>query len=429
MRYVGLDLHKRTAEVCILSRTGRVVARHSVDCERTGLEQFAREHLTPTDRLAVEATTNTWVVADLLRPFVAAVVVGNPLQIKGIAQAKVKTDKIDAEVLANLLRCDFPPDVWEPDAVTQRLRHLTGVRSALVADRTRLKSRIHSVLAGLLVALPEGGLFTAKGLAWVRVLALPADARGTVDRFLRLYDAVDGELEALDVQLRTLAHHDDRVRLLMPLPGVAHGVALTLIAALGDITRFRDGDHAASYLGLTPVVRQSAGKCYRGSITKAGCSTTRSMLTRAAQHAADHPGPLGAFFRRLRKRKTPNVAIVATARHLVAIGYLMLKNDQPYRYAQPDRVRAKRRHAARAAEETGSPPPRRPVEPEPPPPPDRLNRTYARAGLPATQGPDEWTPGERRALDAAGVTAFAEEVHAPPPRRGPKPKSKATTKQ
>jgi transposase len=427
MRYVGLDLHKHTAEVCILSRAGRVVARHAVDCERTALERFAREHLKPTDRLAVEATTNTWAVADILRPFVAAVAVGNPLQIKAIAQAKVKTDKIDAEVLANLLRCDFLPDVWNPDPPTQRLRHLTGVRSALVADRTRLKNRIHSVLAGLLVALPEGGLFTAKGLAWVRGVALPADARGTVDRFLRLYDAVDAELEALDVQLRTLAHHDDRVRLLMTLPGVAHGVALTLIAALGDITRFRDGDHAASYLGLTPVVRQSAGKCYRGSITKAGCSTTRAMLTQAAQHAADHPGPLGAFFRRLRKRKTRNVAIVATARKLVTIAYLMLKNNEPYRYADPERVRAKLRHAARAAEETGSPPPHRPVDPEPTPAADRLNRTYTRVGLPLSQGPDNWTPGERRALDTAGVADFAEEVHAPPPRRGPKPKSKTAT--
>src|SRR5262249_23453442 len=139
-------------------------------------------------------------------------VVGNPLQIRAIAQAKVKTDKIDAEVLAHLLRCGFLPDVWEPDIETQRLRHLTGVRSALVADRTRLKNRILSVLAGLLVVLPEGGLYTAKGLAWVRALELPEEARGTVDRFLRLFDAVEAELEALDVRLRILAHHDDRVR-------------------------------------------------------------------------------------------------------------------------------------------------------------------------------------------------------------------------
>ena len=141
----------------------------------------------------------------------------------------------------------------------------------------------------------------------------------------------------------------------MTLPGVAHGVALTLIAALGDITRFRDGDHAASYLGLTPIVRQSAGKCYRGSITKAGSSTARAMLTQAAQHAAEHPGPLGAFYRRLKKRKARNVAIVATARKLVTIAFLMLKNNEPYRYARPERVQAKLRHVERAAEAAGKP--------------------------------------------------------------------------
>jgi transposase len=423
MRFIGLDLHKRTVEVCVLDPNGRVLARHSVACERTALKAFATEYLTPTDRLAVEATTNTWAVAGILKPFVAAIAVGNPLQIKAIAQAKVKTDKIDAEILANLLRCDFLPDVWEPDAPTQALRHLTGVRSALVADRTRLKNRIHSVLAGLLVIPPEGGLFTAKGLAWVRAVALPADARGTVDRLLRLYDAVDAELESLDVQLRVLAHHDPRVRLLMTLPGVAHGVALTLIAALGDVARFRDGDHAASYLGLTPVVRQSAGKCYRGSITKAGCSTTRAMLTQAAQHAAEHPGPLGAFFRRLKKRKTRNVAIVATARKLVTIAYLMLKNNEPYRYAQPDRVRAKLRHVEQATESKASPNKRTMKPATKPEPANRLNRAYARAGLPPAQSPAEWSAGEHRILEEAGVKAFAEEVHAVPPKRGPKPRA------
>ncbi len=307
-----------------------------------------------------------------------------------IAQAEVKTDEIDAEILANLLRCDFLPEVWGPDGVTQRLRRLTGVRSALVADRTRLKNRIHGVLAGLLVVLPEGGPFTAKGLAWVRGLELPEDARGTVDRFLRLYHAVDAELESLDAQLRTLAHHDDRVRLLMTLPGLAHGTALTLIGALGDVTRFSDGDHAASYLGLTPVVRQSAGKCHRGPITKADSSTARAMLTQAAQHAAEHPGPLGASFRRLRKRNARNVAIVATARKLVTIAFLMLRNDEPYRYARLERVRARLRHVERAVEEAGKPAGARTGRNPGPEPKDRLNRTYARAGLPGARGPQEW---------------------------------------
>jgi hypothetical protein len=147
------------------------------------------------------------------------------------------------------------------------------------------------------------------------------------------------------------------------------------------------------------------------------------MLTQAAQHAAEHPGPLGAFYRRLKKRKTRNVAIVATARKLVTIAYLMLKNNEPYRYAQPQRVQAKLRIVRRAAETEGQTVERPCSERREADPPDRLNRTYARSGLPPSQGPEEWSSGERRGLVNAGVAEFAREVHAPPPRRGPKPKA------
>lgn len=200
-------------------------------------------------------------------------------------------------------------------------------------------------------------------------------------------------------------------------------MALKLIAALGDITRFRDGDHAASYLGLTPIVRQSAGKCYRGPITKAGSSAARAMPAQAARHAAEHPGPLGAFFRRLRKRKARNVAIVATARKLVTIAFLMLKNNEPYRYARPERVQAELRPVERAAEGAIKPAEPRSGRGREAASKDRLNRTYTRAGRPGAKGPEEWSPGGRRALDAAGARELAEAVHAPPPRRGPKLKA------
>jgi transposase len=357
MRFVGLDLHKQSVEACALSAKGKVVFRLSVACRRDALEAFAREHLRPTDRVAVEATTNTWAVADILRPFVAEVVVGNPLQTRAIAEAKVKTDKIDAEVLAHLLRCDYLPSVWQPDPHTQKLRHLTAVRAGLVADRTRLKNRVQGVLAQLLVEPPVAVLFTKQGLDWLRAVELPADARRTIDRYLRVYEVVEAELRGIEDEIAALAHRDERARLLMTLPGVAHGVAASLIAALGDLSRFKDGDHAASYLGLTPTVRQSGGRCYRGGITKAGCPQTRSMLTQAAQHAASHPGPIGAFFRRLCMRKSRNVAVVATARKLVTIAFLMLKNGEPYRYTKPDTVRAKLNEVRRKA---GEEPPKKP---------------------------------------------------------------------
>lgn len=428
MRYIGLDLHKRSLEVCALDAKGKRLFRLSVDCDRTALEGFARKHLRKTDKLAVEATTNTWAVAEILRPFVATVVVGNPLQIKAIAQAKVKTDKIDAEVLAQLLRCDYLPAVWHPDEHTQKLRRLTAVRAGLVGDRTRLKNRVQSLLAQLLIEPPVNVLFTKQGLEWLRAAELPADDRETVDRYLRLYEAVETELGAVEDQLMALAHRSDQAKLLMTLPGVAHGVAMSLIAALGDISRFKDGDHAASYLGLVPVTRQSGGKCYHGPITKAGCPQTRAILIQAAQHAGSHPGPIGAFFRRLRKRKSHNVAVVAVARKLVTIAFLMLKNGEPYRYAKPDTVRAKLSAVRRKA---GEEPPKKPgkqaagAEPVAEPAAGRLNATYRRSALPAAKSPEEWSAGEHRALAAAGVTAFAREVHTEPVKQ---PRARTKTK-
>ncbi len=225
-----------------------------------------------------------------------------------------------------------------------------------------------------------------------------------------------------------LAHKSHQAKLLMILPGVAHGVAMSLIAALSDNSRFRDGDHAAGYLGLVPITRQSGGECYHGHITKAGCPQTRAMLTQAAQHAAAHPGPIGAFFRRLRKRKSHNVAVVAVARKLVTIAFLMLKNDEPYRYAKPDTVRAKLNEVRRKAGEA-APKKAGKLAASAEPVAGRLNATYQRSALPAAKNPEQWSAGERRALAEAGVTAFAREVHTEPVKQPrPRPKTKAKSK-
>ena len=106
-----------------------------MDCTREVLTEFAKQ-LTTDDAIALEVTTNAWAVADLLEPFVGRVVVSNPMKTKAIAEAKVKTDKVDAEVLAQLLRCDFLPSVWGPDATTRTLRQLTSRRERLVSERT-----------------------------------------------------------------------------------------------------------------------------------------------------------------------------------------------------------------------------------------------------------------------------------------------------
>jgi transposase len=344
VRYVGLDVHKRVLEACILDAAGKVTARHRFDnLDRQTLAAFARRHLRPTDRVALEASTNTHTVVDLLRPHVAEVVVSNPMQTKAIAAAKIKTDKVDAYVLAQLLRCDFLPQIWMPDEATRRLRELCSRRSALVAQRTAVRNRIHAVLAVRLIVPPPGDRFRAANLPWLHHVEIDPQGRLIIDGELRLHETLEAEIATLDLQLAKHGYRDDRVKLLLTLPGVDLTAAQALLAALGEVDRFADGAHAASYLGLVPSTRQSARHCYHGPITKRGRSHARWMLVQAAQHLDRHPGPLGHFFRRLATKKNRNVAVVATARKLVAIAWKMLKHHQPYRYALPQTTENKLR--------------------------------------------------------------------------------------
>ncbi|AGP36837.1 hypothetical protein SCE1572_21465 [Sorangium cellulosum So0157-2] len=321
----------------MLDEAGKLRHRVRFPCTREELVRFAKRHLGPHARVALEATSNTWSVVEVLRPLAAEVVVSNPLRTRAIADAKIKTDKIDALVLAQLLRADYLPQVWQPDQATQARRRLMSRRASLVTDQTRVKNRIYAVLHQRLIHPPIGELFGTKGQAWLETLELDGAGRAALDSELRLLGQVESELRQLDEALAIDGYDEPRVRLLMTLPGVDVAVAQTLVATLGDINRFRSPDHAASYLGLVPSTYQTGDPdhIYHGRITKQGKSQARWMLVQAAQHVGTHPGPLGNFFRRLAKRKNRNVAVVATARKLVTIAYHMLKNNEPYRYAVP----------------------------------------------------------------------------------------------
>jgi transposase len=336
-----MDIHKEMAVSCIVDEQGKVVQRQRCRCTRAELEQFGRRYLQPGDKVALEATTNTWEVVGILKPFVTEVVVSNPLKTKAIAEAKVKTDKVDAEVLAQLLRCDFLPRVWEPPVVTQALRRLTARRAALVMDKTAIKNRLHAVLHQRLIPCPFSDLFGVQGRQWLRTLSLDTEGRASLDSDLRLLVSIEEEIAHHDQELATAAYDDPRVKLLMTLPGVSLTVAQTLGAVLGEVDRFPDADHAASYLGLVPTTHQSGKRCYHGPITKQGHRQARALLVQAAHHVRQHPGPLGAFFRRVAKRRGYNVAVVATARKLVVVAWHMLKANEPYRYALPKTVEAK----------------------------------------------------------------------------------------
>src|ERR1700738_4022831 len=176
-------------------------------------------------------------------------------------------------------------------------------RAGLAADQTRIKNRIQSLLTQRLIPVSVPVLFNGCGRNWLSNLELNPQDRVLVDGCLRVLDQLELEESGLQKALAQLSYDNDQIRLLMTLPGVGPAGAQALYAALGDWKRFKDGAHVASYLGLSPSTRQSANHCYLGSIPKAGNSLARWLLTQAARQVAQHPGPLGVFFRRIHKRK------------------------------------------------------------------------------------------------------------------------------
>jgi transposase len=336
MRTIGLDVHKRFAEVAILNEGERVVRRGDrVDATPAALRAFAAT-LGPNDQVVLEATVNTWAIADLLRTQAGRVVVSNPMRTRAIADAKIKTDRVDAAVLAQLLAADFIPEVWMPDEATRERRRRIAHRSALVQQRTRERNRIHAILHRNLVECPHSDAFGRGGRHWLSTVALPAGERGQVTSTLRLLAALEAEIAVVEAEIASEALRDARVKLLMTIPGVGVTTAAALVAVIGDVARFPRPNQLVGYLGLDPRVRQSGDRPARtGHISRQGHAHARGLLVEAAHSAIRTPGPLRAFHDRTRARRGSQIAAVAVARKLAVLAWHLLHSDTEYRWAPP----------------------------------------------------------------------------------------------
>jgi transposase len=352
-RVIGMDIHRTFAEV-VFWEGGRLRPHGRVDMTRSGLEGFGRG-LAKDDEVVVEATGNAMAVVRVLAPYVARVVVANPLQVKAIAHARIKTDKIDAGVLASLRAADFLPEVWVPDAETERLRRLVARRNQVVRHRTRVKNETHAILAAHLVPpCPHAELFNGPGRAWLAEQVLPDDERATIDRHLRELDRLGEDLAVLDREIGVAVVDNPAVKRLLTIAGVNATVAAGLVAAIGDVRRFTSPQKLVSYFGLNPRVRQSGlGLAQHGRISKIGRAHARALLVEAAWAAAKAPGPLHAFFVRIRARRGHQVAAVATARKMAVLAWHLLTKEADYLWARPalvaQKVRALELQAGRPA--------------------------------------------------------------------------------
>jgi transposase len=199
------------------------------------------------------------------------------LRTRALAEAEGNADKVGAQALAQLLRGDYLRAVGRRDEQTQRRRGPVTHRTALMAQRARAKDHAQGLLGRLLLQPPCDCLWAGAGLAWLGEAELPAHGRLALDSELRQLGPSRARRGG-----PTGGWQGPRARLLMTLAGVNCGAALGTPAALRDVSRSRDGDHAAAYLGLAPPTRQPGRRCYQGPVARAGRGRARWLLTQSA---------------------------------------------------------------------------------------------------------------------------------------------------
>jgi transposase len=334
-RCIGLDVHREFVQVAIW-QDGLVRQAGQIAATPEALRVFA-DSLAPSDEVALEATGNTHAIVRLLAGRVVRVVVSNPQKTRAIAEAKVKTDKVDAEILAQLLACDYLPSVWVADEDTQARRRQVARRAHIVRQRTRLKNQVQAILhRNLVPRCPAADVFGRKGRAWLAEQALPADERQAVGALLRQLDFHAQELRLIDAELARVALGCENTKRLMTIPGVDVAIAMSITAAVGDFSRFSSPNKLVRYLGLNPRVKQSGDQpAAHGRIAKQGRAHARGMLVEAAWVAVKTPGPLRAFFERVRARRGMQIAVVATARKLAVLCWHMITRGEDYAFARP----------------------------------------------------------------------------------------------
>jgi transposase len=339
-RFVGLDVHKHYLIAAAVDANQNVVL-HPRRVQLAHLDHWMRKALTSQDAVVLEMTTNAFQLHDDLAPHVHSVTLVHPPYVKLITQAQVMTDQMAALTLARLHAAGLLPPVWVPPADVRDLRALIAQRAKTVRLSTQAKNRLHAVLHRHHLPPAAGDLFAPERREWWLALPVSAMERVRVQNDLDTLAFAQAQIAALEETLTALAAQDERVLLLIQLPGISIVTALTLLAAIGDIARFPTPAKLVGYAGLGARVHDSGLTHRSGRITKAGRRDIRAVMVEAAHTAANIHPHWQAELARLEPRLGRNKAIVAIARKLLVAVWHVLTEGCADRFAEPEIVARK----------------------------------------------------------------------------------------
>lgn len=317
MWHVGIDLHRETVVIAAVNDTGEVTKPVSVRCADTETIVNVAQALEPFRAVIEASATYRWLY-DLLQPY-GTILLAHPFRLRAMVQRRAKTDKLDAQLLANLLRINQIPLAYIPPEPYQQLRDLTRRRARLGRELAEAKIHLRALLARQNRQAPYRVPFGVRGLAWFR-----AQDFGWIENLVR--DELLARLKHFGQQTTIIDQHIERISLAFPqtealtdIHGIGLYSALLIVAEIGEPERFRMARQVGAYAGLTSRVHQSGGHCYRGSITRQGSPWLRWILIEAAIKTVRKDLALKNFYTRIRKRSGAKIARVAAARKLAEI--------------------------------------------------------------------------------------------------------------
>ena len=339
-RFIGLDIHKHyLVAIGVDARQEQVFGPHTVQLAR--LEGWVKKHLIQGDALVMEMSTNSFELYDELIPYVHSVTLVHPPHVALIVRAQVKTDKKAALTLAQLHAAGLLPGIWVPPVEIRELRALVAQRMKMVRLSTQAKNRLHSTLHRHHIPLPEGEAFTEGQRQWWHNLPISKLEQARVASDWETLTFAQGQIERTEDSLADFAAQDEQVLFLLQLPGFGLVVALTVLAAIGDIERFPSASQLVGYAGLGTRVHGSGLTHHTGRITKAGRRDLRAALVQAARVAVKFNAKWRAELEKKEARMGYQKAIVAIARKLlVAVWHVWTKKTAD-RFAEPKKVAAK----------------------------------------------------------------------------------------
>jgi transposase len=326
MNHVGIDLHKKHLIVAVENDDGPVGKAKRLWCRHEDKILAHFQALVPF-RAVIEASCSYRWLYDLLSPL-GEVVLAHPFRLRAIVAARAKTDKLDAKLLAQLLRIDMIPQAYVPPQAYQDLRDVTRARARLSRAATQAKNQVHALLRRRNIHAPVRDVFSKAGRRWLQRLDLGMAGNLTRDELLQRLTHYGQQIETLEKHLARLMQDFPQAQALIVLHGLADFSALLIVAEIGEPGRFGSGRQVGAYAGLTARVNQSGDHCYHGHISKQGSRWLRWILVQAAMKIVRRDGKLKNFYTRIRKRSGRNVARVAVARKLAGICWVRLRQWQ-----------------------------------------------------------------------------------------------------